>query len=54
MDNNFKRGQDPKKSLQIGPEYYRQKKLEAVRNQNFEEAANWYTKEKELQEKNEA
>lgn len=44
----FERGQDPKTSMEIGIEYYRSKKIAAVKNQNFEEAAMWRDKEKEF------
>lgn len=52
----FQRGKHPYESLQIGAEYYRQKKIEAVKNQRYEEAANWRQKEREALgiEKNEA
>lgn len=49
MENNiFKRGKDPKETLGIGLEYYRQKKIEAIRNQKYEEASEWREKEKEF------
>jgi hypothetical protein len=49
MENTvFKRGIDPKDALGIGVEYFRRKKLEAIRNQKYEEAAKWRDKEKEF------
>jgi hypothetical protein len=42
----FERGKDPIKSLGIGAEFYRKKKMEAVNNQLYEEAAMWRSKER--------
>lgn len=49
----FKRGTNPFETLSIGSEYYRQKKIEAVKNQRYEEAAKWRNKEKECLERDE-
>jgi protein-arginine kinase activator protein McsA len=50
----FERGKNPMESMGIGKfakkEYYRKKKMEAVRNQNFEEAAMWRGKEREIED----
>lgn len=51
----FERNKNPMESMGIGliseAEEYRKKKIQAVKDQKFEEAANWRDKEKQVLDK---
>ena len=51
MENiTFERGKSPKESMGIGIEYYRKMKIQAVKDQKYEEACNWRDLEKKALE----